>query len=77
MNTRKLPLLLFCLLACHANLTSAQSLAHQLAGNWQFVASNNGVEVAPGIYSAGTDVIDFTATASADGSYLQCHTDCL
>lgn len=77
MNTRKISLFLFCLLACHANLTSAQTLAEQLAGNWQYTASNNGVEVAPGIYSAGTDVIDFTATASSDGTYLQCHTDCL
>lgn len=77
MSTRRISLFLFCLLACHANLTSAQTLAERLAGNWQYTASNNGVEVAPGIFSAGTDVIDFTATASADGTYLQCHTDCL
>ena len=69
---------LFCMLAFYANLplfltpAFAQS---DLSGNWQFVAANNGVEVAPGIYSAGTDIVDFTATLSADGSYLQCHAD--
>ncbi len=70
--------LLFCLLAYHAHLTPAHaqsSLAASLAGDWQFVAANNGVEVAPGIYSAGTDVVNFTATASADGTSLQCHAD--
>jgi len=48
-----------------------------MAGNWQFTASNNGKEVAPGIYSAGTDQFSFTATAAADGQSLDCHADCL
>ena len=53
----------------------AQSMLQQLAGEWTVTASNNGTEVAPGVYSAGTDVIKFTA--KADGDMLSCHTDCL
>jgi hypothetical protein len=74
----KIITILFCMLAYHANLAplyAQSSLAASLAGTWQFVAANNGVEVAPGVYSAGTDIVDFTATLSADGSYLQCHAD--
>ena len=56
-------------------MLSAQSLLQQLAGEWTMTVGNNGTEVAPGIYSSGTDVITFTA--SADGDMLRCHTDCL
>ncbi len=72
---KKLIFLLPALLAC--SQLSAQNLVEKLAGNWQFTAANNGVEVAPGIYSAGTDIISFTATPSADGKGLDCHADCL
>ena len=66
-------LILFCMLTFHVSPIIAQ----ELAGNWQFVASNNGIEVAPGIYSSGTDTFSFTATANADGQSLDCHSDCL
>jgi len=46
-----------------------------LTGNWRLIASNDGVEVAPGVFSAGNDTILFTATPSSDGTYLECHTD--
>ena len=46
-----------------------------LTGRWQLIASNNGVEVAPGVYSAGIDTIAFTATPSTDGTYLECYAD--
>lgn len=79
MNTKKLLFLLSCLLAYHANplAVTAQTLTERLAGQWQFEAANNGTEVAPGVYSAGTDIIPFTATPSADGTYLACHADAL
>ena len=48
-----------------------------MAGNWQFTASNNGKEVAPGIYSAGTDQFSFIATVATDGQSLDCHSDCM
>lgn len=50
-------------------------LLQGLTGHWQLIASNEGEEVAPGVYSAGTDTIDFTATPAADGTSLLCHTD--
>lgn len=56
---------------------SNPSLMESLTGSWQFIAANNGVEVAPGIYSSRSDTVTFTATPSADGTYLQCHADCL
>ncbi len=46
-----------------------------LTGQWLLIASNEGEEVAPGVYRAGTDTISFTATAAADGTSLLCHTD--
>lgn len=70
--------MLACLLAGHISTSPAQSqLLQAMAGNWQFTASNNGREVAPGIYSAGTDQFAFTATVGADGKSLDCHADCL
>lgn len=48
-----------------------------LTGRWLLIAANNGIEVAPGIYSAATDTIPFTAQVADDGLSLQCHTDCL
>lgn len=67
-----------CLLAWHTFSSSAQSnLLQTMVGNWQFTASNNGKEVAPGIYSAGTDLFTFTATVADDGKSLNCHADCL
>lgn len=48
-----------------------------MAGEWKFTASNNGTEVAPGIYSAGTDEFTFTATVANDGQSLNCHAGCL
>ena len=56
-------------------LLPAQSMLQQLEGEWTMTAANNGTEIAPGIYSSGTDVINFTA--KADGDMLSCHTDCL
>lgn len=46
-----------------------------LTGRWLLIASNEGEEVAPGVYRAGTDTIHFTATPAADGTSLLCHTD--
>ena len=71
-------IILACLMAGHISTSSAQSqLLQTMAGNWQFTASNNGKEVAPGVYSAGTDQFSFTATVAADGKSLNCHADCL
>lgn len=64
-------IILFGMLACHASTALSQSA---LDGRWEFMASNNG-KVVNGVYSAGNDTIPFTATASADGTYLQCHAD--
>lgn len=78
MKKNVLLLSLSLMLTCSIHHANAQStLLQTLAGQWQFTASNNGKEVAPGIYSAGTDVISFTATAAADGKSLTCHSDCL
>ncbi len=55
----------------------AQTTAADLSGQWMLIASNSGVEVAPGIFSAGTDTIHFTATPTADGTALECTTDSL
>lgn len=75
---KKLKVILACLLAGHTIASPAQSeLLQAMVGNWQFTASNNGVEVAPGIYSAGTDQFAFTAAISDDGQSLDCHADCL
>lgn len=65
----------FSFFICIATPMQAQNMVEQLAGDWTFTASNNGVEVAPGIYSAGTDNIAFTAKVSADGNSLECHAD--
>ena len=56
---------------------SAQTTLQQLAGEWHFVASNEGEEIAPGVYKAGIDDFPFTATVSQDGTALDCHADCL
>ncbi len=53
------------------------SFVQSLAGQWQFTASNNGKEIAPGIYSAGKDTISFTAAVGDDGKSLNCHADCM
>ena len=45
-----------------------------LTGRWRLIASANGVSNG-GIYTAITDTIIFTATPSADGTALLCHTD--
>ncbi len=66
-------LLTMAFIPVHAQSTLIQSLA----GQWQFMVSNNGKEVAPGIYSAGKDTISFTATAGDDGKSLNCHADCM
>jgi len=69
-------IMVLALAASAIHLAHAQtSLLPTLTGNWQFIASNNGKEVAPGVYSAGTDTINFTATASEDGTALLCHAD--
>ncbi|MCR5152414.1 MAG: hypothetical protein K6A98_04580 [Prevotella sp.] len=70
---RKISLLLIAM--CVWFDVDAQDLIKSMAGRWQLVAANNGVEVAPGIYSAGTDTIYFTATSADDGVSLLCHTD--
>ena len=71
-------IIIACLLACYTISSSAQSdLLQTMIGNWQFTASNNGKEVAPGVYSAGTDQFAFTATIADDGKSLNCHADCL
>lgn len=46
-----------------------------LTGRWMLIASNDGEEVAPGVWRAGTDTIYFSATPNADGISLSCHTD--
>lgn len=46
-----------------------------LTGNWRLIASNEGKEIAPGVYAAGTDTIYFTATPNVNGSSLNCHSD--
>lgn len=56
------------------------ALLQEFVGNWQFVASNNGTIGADGVYTSGTDYINFTATmpnADSDdyGQYLYCHAD--
>ena len=56
---------------------SAQTTLQQLAGEWHFVASNEGEQIAPGVYKAGIDDFPFTATVSQDGTALDCHADCL
>lgn len=66
-------LLLAVATAAHSQTTPAT--AASLAGKWQLVASNNGIEVAPGIYSPRTDTINFTAVPSDDGTALRCHAD--
>ncbi len=50
-------------------------LLRGLTGRWQLIASNEGVEIAPGVFSATTDTIYFNATPSAEGRSLNCHTD--
>ena len=54
---------------------SRQEILESLSGEWQLIAANNGVEIAPGVYSAGVDTIRFTATPASDGISLDCHTD--
>lgn len=63
--------LLTAALTSHAQ--DAAPTAKGLEGQWLFIASNNGVEVAPGIYSPRTDTVRFTAVA--DGDALLCHAD--
>lgn len=73
------------LAACTAMTLQAgaqnSELMESLSGVWMLEASNNGVavEIAPGVnvYRATTDTIFFTATPSADGTALECHTDSL
>ena len=66
------------LIALAAPKAHGQSeLLSQMAGHWQFMASNNGKEVAPGVYSSSVDTVTFRATLAADNQSLQCHTDCL
>ncbi len=61
-----------------ATPVNAQSpFVQSLAGQWQFTASNNGKEIAPGVYSAGEDTINFTAAIGDDGKSLNCHADCM
>jgi hypothetical protein len=72
----KIRLILF-LATIALSLHAQTSLLEQLAGEWHFVASNEGEQVAPGVYRAGVDDFVFTATASADGQSLECHADCL
>jgi len=67
-------ILFLCLLAMSV---SAQTTLQQLAGEWHFVASNEGEQIAPGVYKAGVDDFPFTATVSQDGTALDCHADCL
>lgn len=73
--TKKTIIALSLLLA--ATGTQAQTIVEELAGQWQLIAANDGVEVTPGIYRAGIDTINFTAVATADGTALNCHTDSL
>ena len=48
------------------------------AGDWYFIAANNGTEVAPGVYRSGNDTIRVTATPATDGTAtLLCHADSL
>lgn len=56
---------------------NAQSVTESLAGEWHFIASNNGEPDDYGIYHAGTDDYVFTASVSAEGNSLDCHSDCL
>ena len=52
-------------LACSASFAQSD-LVNSLSGEWQFVASP---------FEGGEERISFTATPSADGSGLLCHTD--
>lgn len=56
---------------------SAQTTLQQLAGEWHFVAANEGQPDAQGIWHSDIDDFPFTATVSQDGTTLNCHADCL
>ncbi len=78
MNFRHRHFILSCFLTLYSSSSLAQSsLLESLAGQWQFTAANNGKEIAPGIYSAGKDTFNFTATVCDDGKSLMCHADCM
>ncbi len=55
----------------------SSSLIQSLAGQWLLTASNNGKEIAPGLYAAGKDTINVIATIADDGQSLNCYADCL
>ena len=68
----------FAMLAFSSSIhAQSQALMESLAGEWHFVASNNGTPDSYGIYHAGTDDFVFTAKVADDGKSLDCHADCL
>ena len=75
--TKPLIIILYTLLAMTGMATAQNTLPASLAGNWHFVAANEGEPDAYGIYHSSIVDVPFTATVTTDGQDLDCTANCL